>query len=194
MNTKHILFIMSILFMGILVIVILGKSVFADNKGVGNSDNSFLMNQNSNDANQQNSANSGNNNNNNNVENDQGLWANLSGTQPQLSITSSASVRLKGAKVISLSGSNLSVTVFGLPINITTLASTTTQFIGVADIAHVAIGDTLSVNGTIDQNSGIVTASKIQDESQRQKTIDSIKQQIQMLLDQIRALQAQIYQ
>ena len=69
--------------------------------------------------------------------------------------------------------------------------ASSTQILGVSDMAHIAIGDTLSIKGNIDSGTGVVTAQVILDESQKLQSIAAIQQQIQALLVQLKALQAQ---
>lgn len=109
-----------------------------------------------------------------------------------LSINGQGNVMIQNAKVSSLSGQNMMLSVFGIPLTIMDVASST-QIIGVADFAHITVGDMVSVRGTIDQTSGVVTAMQIRDMSQQQQLIASLYQQIQALLAQIKALQGQVH-
>lgn len=114
-----------------------------------------------------------------------------SGSAASLSVGNSGETSLNGAKLVSVSGQNLSVTVFGLPITVS-VASSTTQFTGVSSASDLATGDILSIKGSIDSATGIVAASEVRDESQRLQQISSIQAQIQALLDEIHKLQAQV--
>lgn len=118
-----------------------------------------------------------------------GLGRELEGARSTLTINGNDMVQLNRGKVVSVSGQTLSVSVFGLTLTVTASASTTLA--GVADIAHINVGDTVSVKGIIDPASGVIAAMVIRDESQNQQLIDSIRQQIQTLLDQLRKLQQQ---
>ncbi len=108
----------------------------------------------------------------------------------QIEVSASGETQLKGAKLVSISGTSISITVFGLPITVTTASST--RFVGAADTSGLIVGDTLSIKGIISQTTGVVTASVVQDESQRQNMLNGIQQQIQALLEQVRQLREKI--
>ena len=113
----------------------------------------------------------------------------LEGSKINLSIDQSGSVKFGGAKFISLSGSNVSVTISGLPLTLVT--NSNTQIIGVTSIGNINPDDILSGKGIIDQSTGTITLSLLRDESQSSVMITDLEKQIQSLLDQLRKLQAQ---
>ncbi len=106
-----------------------------------------------------------------------------------LSIDKSNSVQFSGAKFVSLSGSNLNITVSGLPLALST--DSNTQILGVASISSIAPGDILSGRGTINPNNGVITVISVKDESQNLQRITDIENQIKSLMEQLKRLQAE---
>lgn len=115
----------------------------------------------------------------------------ITGGQPHLTIGGEKNaVELVSGKVQSVSGQSLTVSMFGLNFSVLAVASST-RIMGVADIAHIGVGDTVSVRGNIDTITGVITAIDIRDLTQGQSNIDAIKKQIEQLMQQLRALQGQ---
>lgn len=106
-----------------------------------------------------------------------------------LSINQAGNVQFNGAKFVSLSGLNVSVTILGLPLTLVT--DSTTQVVGVSSLSGIASGDTLSGKGKIDQTTGVITALSIRDESQVSQMVTDLQKRIQALLEQLRQLQAE---
>ena len=112
------------------------------------------------------------------------------GGAAKLSIEGLGVTQASGAHVTSVSGNALTVSVFGVSLNLS--VSSTTQMVGVTALSDVAVGDTVTIKGTIDQATGVVAASLVQDETQKQSMITSIQQQIQALLAQLQQLQLEV--
>ncbi len=106
------------------------------------------------------------------------------------SINPSGGVQFGGAKFVSLSGSNVSITIYGLPLTLSTNSST--QLVGVASLGDMKAGDILSGKGQIDESSGMIMALHIRDESQTSSRIADLEKQIQALLEQLKRLQAEV--
>lgn len=111
------------------------------------------------------------------------------GSKIGFSINQSGAVQFGGAKFVSLSGSNVSVTVSGLSLTLVTNSST--QIIGVSNLSDIASGDILSGKGNIDQSTGVITLAILRDESRSSLMIADLERQIQSLLEQLRKLQAE---
>ncbi len=112
------------------------------------------------------------------------------GSKVGFSINPSGTVQFSGAKFVSLSGSNVAITIYGLPLTLVTNSST--QIVGVASLADMKSGDILSGKGQIDEASGGITALHIRDESQTSSRIAELEKQIQSLLEQLKRLQAEV--
>ncbi len=139
-------------------------------------------------------------------ENDSGLdksaeveneLENESSNQPLLSIKPQGDIRIQNAALLSNSGQSLQLKSFGL--NLTVGLTSSTELIGVianasgsSSFSDMKTGDVIDVWGTIDSNSGLITAEKIRDDSLRQQGIDALRQQIESLLQQLRQLQEQL--
>ncbi len=112
------------------------------------------------------------------------------GGSAKLSIQGLGVTEADSAKVTSVSGNALTVEVFGVSLNLS--VSSTTQMVGAASIGDVAVGDMVTIKGTIDQATGIVATSLVQDETQKQTMISGIQKQIQALLAQLQQLQLEV--
>ncbi|MGB3922128.1 MAG: hypothetical protein WBL19_02525 [Minisyncoccia bacterium] len=106
------------------------------------------------------------------------------------SINPSGAVQFGGAKFVSLSGANVAVTIYGLPLTLVT--SSSTQLVGVSSLADMKAGDVLSGKGQINESAGTITALHIRDESQTSSRIADLERQIQVLLEQLKRLQAEV--
>lgn len=105
------------------------------------------------------------------------------------SIDKSNYVMFSGAKFVSLNGSNINMTVSGLPITLSTDGNT--QILGVSSVSNMLAGDVLSGKGTINPNNGVITAVQVRDESQNSQKITDLENQIKSLMDQLKKLQAE---
>lgn len=112
------------------------------------------------------------------------------GSKIGFSINPSGNVQFGGAKFVSLSGSNVSITIYGLPLTFVTNSST--NLVGVASLGDMKSGDILSGKGQIDQSSGSITALHIRNESQTSSRIADLEKQIQALLEQLKKLQSEV--
>lgn len=106
-----------------------------------------------------------------------------------LSIDKSNYVQFSGAKFVSLNGSNINMTVSGLPLTLSTDGNT--QILGVSSASNMVAGDILSGKGTINPNNGVITAMQVRDESQNSQKITDLENQIKSLMDQLKKLQAE---
>ena len=105
---------------------------------------------------------------------------------------------INGASLVSNSGQSMSATIFGISVNLAITSST--AVVGMAQlsatstssVSDMKTGDIIDVTGQIDPASGIVTVSQIRDETMQQQNNQNIQQQIQVLLEQLRRLQAQL--
>ena len=113
-----------------------------------------------------------------------------SSSKISLVINADGSVQFGGAKFVSLNGSNINITVYGLPLTLSTNSST--QVSGVASISNMAVGDTLSGKASINQSTGVITALSVRDESQNQQKITDLENQIKALLEQLKKLQSEM--
>lgn len=107
-----------------------------------------------------------------------------------LIINADGTVQFGGAKFVSLNGSNIYITAYGLPLTLST--NSNTQILGVASLSNMIAGDTLSGKGSINQSTGIITASSIRNESQNQQKIIDLENQIKSLMEQLKRLQVEM--
>ena len=112
------------------------------------------------------------------------------GSKVGFSINPSGAVQFGGAKFVSLSGSNISITIYGLPLTLVTNSST--QLVGVTNLGDMKSGDILSGKAQVDQSSGVIMALHVRDESQTSSRIADLEKQIQILLEQLKKLQAEV--
>jgi len=127
-----------------------------------------------------------NENENNNVEEEINHPGSLS-----LSITPNGKVDIRGAKVTSISGNNLTISIFGLSLNATFSSSTNLISAPDSNLSQIKIGDVLQIKGTIDSSSGIISVNQVRDESLVSANISSIRARIQALIQELLKLQAQ---
>ncbi len=106
-----------------------------------------------------------------------------------LSINQNGDVQFGGGKVVSVNGSTLNITVSGLPLSISTNSST--QIMGVSALSNMVAGDTVSGKGTINSSTGVITATIIKNESQNAQKITDLENQIKVLMEQLKKLQAE---
>lgn len=109
------------------------------------------------------------------------------------SIQPNGNVTIGNASLVSMSGETLNVKVFGLSLTVNT--TTSTKIVGVDNSATstaMQAGDLLDIKGSIDSNSGVVTASTVRDRSREAQNNQGILQKIQALFEQIKQLQEQL--
>lgn len=106
--------------------------------------------------------------------------------QKGLVVTPSDEVMIGGAKVVSVNSSTYNLNVLGLTVSVAT--NSDTKFSGTASTTGVAVGDMVSVKGTIDETTGVITAKQVRDESQVSSAVSDLQAKIKALQDQIRQL------
>jgi len=120
------------------------------------------------------------------------------GGTPSLSVNPANKIVINGASLVSNSGQSMSIKIFGFNLNLAITPSTVVAGVTQASasstspVSDMKTGDIIDVTGQIDSASGIVTVSQIRDETMRQQNDQNIQQQIQVLLEQLRKLQAQL--
>lgn len=111
-----------------------------------------------------------------------------------LSIGPNGQIRMTGASLTAVSGSNLAINVWGLTFNVNAstaqLAGSSQQTIAVSDMR---VGDKLTVTGTIDPSTGAVTGQVIVDYSLATRQAGTaLQSRINQLLQLIQQLQSQL--
>lgn len=110
-----------------------------------------------------------------------------------LSIESRGKADIKGATVTAVSGSNLSVSVFGLSLAVAVNASSTSLIgAGSADVSSIKTGDVVDVTGQINASTGVIAAETIKDQTLQSQATQDIMTKIKALLQEIQALKAQL--
>jgi RecJ-like exonuclease len=172
-----------------LVLVALGSSVRAENNDVENQTSTIEASSSVESLSTEASTTAtavANENENNNVEEEINHPGSLS-----LSITPNGKVDIRGAKVTSISGNNLTISIFGLSLNATFSSSTNLISAPDSNLSQIKIGDVLQIKGTIDSSSGIISVNQVRDESLVSANISSIRARIQALIQELLKLQAQ---
>jgi len=172
-----------------LVLVALGSSVRAENNDVENQTSAIEASSSVESLSTEASTTAtavANENENNNVEEEINHPGSLS-----LSITPNGKVDIRGAKVTSISGNNLTISIFGLSLNATFSSSTNLISAPDSNLSQIKIGDVLQIKGTIDSSSGIISVNQVRDESLVSANISSIRARIQALIQELLKLQAQ---
>lgn len=125
-----------------------------------------------------------------------------------MTIGANGAVRVTAAKVTGINGSTMTVSLFGLSLSVdtsqaqiiggivlppisTTTPSTTTSTPTVGQ-TQVSIGDLVSVNGTMNQTSGVIQAQTVRDLTVQSQSTSNIQSRIQQLLQLIQQLRAQL--
>ncbi len=125
--------------------------------------------------------------------------ANVGGENSQagqsFTINANDKVVANGTSLVSNSGQSLVIKAFGVDFNLMTTSST--SLIGMVQtststIANMKTGDVIDITGQIDPNSGLITVTQIRDETMQQQNTQSIQQQIQTLLLQVKQLEDQL--
>jgi len=172
-----------------LVLVALGSSVRAENNDVENQTSTIEASSSVESLSTEASTTAtavANENENNNVEEEINHPGSLS-----LSITPNGKVDIRGAKVTSISGNNLTISIFGLSLNATFSSSTNLISAPDSNLSQIKIGDVLQIKGIIDSSSGIISVNQVRDESLVSANISSIRARIQALIQELLKLQAQ---
>ncbi len=100
-------------------------------------------------------------------------------------IKPSGEVMIQKGKVTASSGSSVTVTVLGFPITVGIGASSTIQN-GTSTV--FAVGDSLDIRGVIDPATGAITARMIKSDAANNQAVQSLKDQIQKLMEQLKKL------
>ncbi len=125
-----------------------------------------------------------------------------------MTIGANGAVRVTSAKVTAINGSTMTVLLFGLSLNVdtsqaqmiggivlppistsTTSTTTSTPTIGQT---QVSVGDLVSINGTMNQTSGVIQAQTVRDLTLQSQSTSNIQSRIQQLLQLIQQLRAQL--
>ena len=111
-----------------------------------------------------------------------------------LSIGPNGQIRMTGASLTAISGSNLTINVWGLTFNVNAsraqLAGSSRQAIALTDMQ---VGDKLTVTGTIDPSTGAVTGQVVVDYSLvTRQASTALQSRISQLLQLIQQLQSQL--
>ncbi len=128
------------------------------------------------------------------------------GTGAGMVITGSYAVRINNAKVSSVQGSTLVVSMFGIPVTVNTsgasfvggqpipmmsLQPTSTSTTTVSP-SQISVGDEVTIQGRIDPTTGIVQASLVRDLTTQVQANSAIMNRINQLLQLIQQLRTQI--
>jgi len=133
----------------------------------------------------------------------------LENAQPSITINPQGQTKLNSVLVTAINGNILTVSVFGLnfsvdqsgakitgiyvlppiPVSATSTATSSTSSI---QTVTISVGDKVSVNGSIDQTTGIIKATLIRDLSKETQSNNDIKARINQLLQMINQLRAQL--
>ncbi len=141
--------------------------------------------------------------NNENVSNDNRTVSSASVVMPQesLSINQNNKVHLTGAVIESLTASTtFTVSIFGLRFNINVLPGSLIVPAGLGGaLADFQVGDRLSIDGTINRSSGVISTDKINNHSLQQRKIGDkgtsvLERRINDLLAMIEKLREEIRQ
>ncbi len=111
-----------------------------------------------------------------------------------LSIGPNGQIRMTGASLTAVSGSNLTINVWGMTFNVNAsqaqLAGSSQQAIALTDMQ---VGDKLTVTGTIDPSTGAVTGQVVVDYSLvTRQASTALQSRISQLLQLIQQLQSQL--
>lgn len=129
------------------------------------------------------------------------------GNQPSLSISGQGNVKLTDGQVQTVNGASLTVSVFGIDLNVNTANA---QFGGMNSIpgdimsilnpssttmqastsTTINVGDMVNVTGSIASSTGVINATNVEDlstQSQMSNTIQNRINQLMQLIDQLRS-------
>ena len=128
-------------------------------------------------------------------------------TQSGMNIGAQGQVRVTNADAVSFSGNSLSIKIFGLPLTVDTTSAQITGALSLPPLptssstasstamptqTSIASGDKVSVNGTIDPNTGIIKATVVHDLTADNQSTSNIRDRINQLLQMINQLRAQL--
>lgn len=125
-----------------------------------------------------------------------------------MTIGANGAVRVTAAKVTAINGSTMTMSLFGLSLGVdtsraqitggillppvsTTTPSTTTST-PLIQQTTVSVGDLVSVNGTMNQTSGVIQAQTVRDLTAQSQSTSNIQNQIRQLLQLVQQLRAQL--
>jgi len=129
--------------------------------------------------------------------------------QPSITINPQGQTKLNSVSVTAINGNILTVSVFGLNFSVDqsgakitgiyvllpipgSATSTATSSTSSIQTVTISVGDKVSVNGSIDQTTGIIKATLIRDLSKETQSNNDIKARINQLLQMINQLRAQL--
>lgn len=125
---------------------------------------------------------------------------------PGLNINPNGRVIITSASVTQSNWPNLQIKVWGITLNVTVLPNAKIHGIGIttstntsgatstpSTVISIAVGDNVDVVGTIDNNTGVISADNFRDRSQTNSLIQTLQQKIQDLLKQLQQLQSQLH-
>lgn len=121
-----------------------------------------------------------------------------------LNINPNGRVIITSAIVTQANWPNLQVKVWGITLNITVLPDAKVHGAGIttpttsgststpSTVINIAVGDNVDIVGTINNDTGVISANNFRDRSQTSALIKTLQQKIQDLLKQLRQLQSQL--
>jgi hypothetical protein len=151
----------------------------------------------------------GHDNGNGNDNKDQGALSSSESTQPSITINPQGETKLNSVSVTAINGNILTVSIFGLnfsvdqsgakitgiytlpPIPVLATSTATSSTPSVQTVT-ISVGDKISVNGSINQSTGIIKATLIRDLSKETQSNNDIRARIQQLLQMINQLRSQL--
>lgn len=111
--------------------------------------------------------------------------------QPGLVINPSGEVQLKAGNLDAISGTTLTVTVFGLHLSVNAANANITGASSAAALGNLAVGDKVALNGKIDPSTGTVNAREIRDLTAQNQQTSALQQRIQELETMLKNLLSQ---
>lgn len=123
---------------------------------------------------------------------------------PSFNINPNGRVIITSAVVTQSNWPNLQVKVWGITLNVTvspnarihgvaiTTPANTSGATSTPSTTNVTVGDKVDIVGTIDNNTGIISADNFKDRTQTSSLIKSLQDKIQDLLKQIQQLRLQL--
>lgn len=112
----------------------------------------------------------------------------------QLSVNPSGEFKATGAIVNSNSAGILNVKLFGINFNINAINAKIEGGVATTTVANIAVGDKLSISGSIDQGTGAISAKQIVDRTLEAQRTGDIRSRIADLLKLVKQLQEQLKQ
>ncbi len=125
-----------------------------------------------------------------------------------MTIGANGAVRVTSAKVTAVNGSTMTVSLFGLSLSVdtsqaqmiggivlppvSTSTSSTTTSTPTVQQTQVSVGDLVSINGAMNQASGVIQAQTVRDLTVQSQSTSNIQSRIQQLLQLVQQLRAQL--